>query len=393
MAENKIYLDNAATSWPKPESVYQAVNAAMREHGANPGRGSYRMSVAAQRLVDDTRLEVCRLFNAPDPERVIFTLNCTDALNTALKGLVRPGHNVVMGPYEHNSVLRPLHSLQQAGAHVAAANPTAEFGVDLEHFRVLCGDHVDYAVISHVSNVTGCVAPVKEIAAIVHERGGKLILDTAQSAGSIEIDMQEMGVDVLAAPGHKGLLGPMGTGILVLAEPLAVTPLREGGTGFRSESAAQPEEYPCRLEAGTINLPGIAGLAAGIRFIRAAGVAATGAHEAMLARIAAEGLRQLEGVRVFSAADGSCSGVVSFVVDFLEPAVVGAILDASFGIAVRTGLHCAPATHRILGTFPHGTLRASFGIFNTPDHARALVAAIAEICKQKTTASATSFLR
>lgn len=369
-----IYLDNAATTWPKPEAVYRAIDTAMREHGANPGRGAYRMSVEAETLVDDTRQAVARLFNAPAPERVIFTLNCTDALNMALKGLIKPGSRVVTGPFEHNSVTRPLHSLQRAGAQVAAAKSTAGFGIDLDHFESLCGDHVDYVVVSHVSNVTGCVLPIKDIARITHARGGVLILDAAQSAGDLAIDMQDLGVDVLAAPGHKGLYGPMGTGVLVLEAALPVTPWREGGTGMDSENPDQPSAYPWRLEGGTINLPGVAGLAAGIRFI----AGAKGDQPASLCGELAEGLRKIDQVSVFCD-PVPLSGVVSFRLAPGSVAITGAILDQSYGIAVRTGLHCAPAAHRNIGTFPEGTIRASFGRFSTSDDVDALVAAVREI--------------
>jgi cysteine desulfurase family protein len=378
VSQRAIYLDNAATTWPKPEEVYRAVDTAMREHGANPGRGSYRMSVDAQRLVEETRQQVCRLFNAAAPERVIFTLNCTDSLCMALKGLIKPGDRVVTGPFEHNSVARPLHALSQCGAQVAVAKSTGTFGVDLDHFRALCRERVDYVVVSHVSNVTGCVAPVKEIAAITHERGGVLILDAAQSAGDLEIDMQDWGVDVLAAPGHKGLYGPMGTGVLVLTAPLPVLPLREGGTGFQSESPEQPAEYPWRLEAGTINLPGIAGLSAGLRYVGSVGVSAIAQHEASLARMLAEELRRIEGVRVFCDPQPE-TGVVSFRLDTTDVALTGTILDESFGIAVRTGLHCAPSAHHAIGTFPGGTVRVSFGNFNTSGDVDALVAAVRAI--------------
>ena len=378
MTHGTIYLDNAATTWPKPEEVYRAVDTAMREHGANPGRGSYRMSVDAQRIVDETRQEICRLFNAPDPACVIFTLNCTDALCIALKGLIKAGDRVITGPFEHNSVVRPLHSLGKSGAKVAVAKSTKTFGIDLDHFRELCHDRVDYVVLSHVSNVTGSLLPVKEIAAITHERGGLLILDAAQSAGDLEIDMQALGVDVLAAPGHKGLYGPMGTGVLVLSAALPVKPLREGGTGFKSENMEQPEEYPWRLEAGTLNLPGIAGLAAGVRFIKSVGVSAIAEHEANLARTLADGLRQIEGVTVFCELVPH-TGVISFRLDGGNVTLMGAILDEEFGIAVRTGLHCAPAAHKAIGTFPDGTVRVSFGQFNTQMDVDALLAAVREL--------------
>ena len=378
MTKSTIYLDNAATTWPKPEEVYRAVDTAMREHGANPGRGAYRMSVDAQCIVDETRQQVCSLFNAPAPERVILTLNCTDALCLALKGLLKSGDRVVTGPFEHNSVMRPLHALSQRGVQVAKTKSAGTFDIDLDHFRTLCREHVDYVVISHVSNVTGCVAPIKEIAAITHERGGLLMLDAAQSAGDLEIDMRDLGVDVLAAPGHKGLYGPMGTGVLVLSAALPVQPFREGGTGFQSENPEQPTEYPWRLEAGTLNLPGIAGLSAGVRFVASTGVRAIAKHEALLARKLAEELRQIDGVSVFCDKEPR-TGVVSFRLDATDVALTGTILDASFGIAVRTGLHCAPAAHQAIGTFDGGTVRVSFGFFNTMDHVDAVVAAVQAI--------------
>jgi cysteine desulfurase/selenocysteine lyase len=336
------------------------------------------MSVEAQRLTDETRQAVCRLFNAPAPERVIFTLNCTDALSMVLKGLIKPGNRIVTSPFEHNSVTRPLHSLQRRGAQVAAAQSTGTFGIDLDHFRDLCGDRVDYVVVSHASNVTGCVAPIKEMARIAHERGGLLIIDAAQTAGHLDIDMHDLGVDVLAAPGHKGLYGPMGTGVLVLSAPLPVQPFREGGTGFRSESPDQPTEYPWRLEAGTVNLPGIAGLAAGIRFVGSADGNVNASDATMLAQVLADELRQIDGVSVFSDPT-PCTGIVSFRLDAVEVALTGKILDESFGIAVRAGLHCAPVAHQAVGTLPEGTVRASFGRFNTRSDVDELIAAVRQI--------------
>ena len=383
-----VYIDNAATTWPKPEAVYRAVDSAMREHGANPGRGSYSMSVDAQSIVDDARLEVSRLFNAPDPGRVIFTLNCTDALCIALNGLIKPGDRILSGPYEHNSVVRPLHSLARAGARIEVIRPTPIFGLDLDHFVELCATPFRAVVLSHVANVTGALAPVPDVARIAHARGGLVILDAAQSAGSLDIDMQALGIDLLAAPGHKGLYGPMGTGVLVLAAPIALDPLREGGTGFQSESPEQPAEYPWRLEAGTVNLPGIAGLAEGIRYVRKARVQAIGEREADLARTVVGGLRQIDGVRVFSGPACAHSGVVSFLLPGMDAAVTATILDTWFGIAVRSGLHCAPSAHRILGTLPGGTVRASFGAFNTPADAQALVHAVAEIASSRPTLNA-----
>ena len=379
MSAPVVYLDNAATSWPKPEPVYAVVSSTMREHGGNPGRATHRLSVAAEKLVDDARLDVCRVFNAPSAERVVFTLNCTDALNLALKGLVKPGDRVVTGPLEHNSVARPLRSLAAVGATVAQCKATAGGGVDLDHFRHMCRQGVDYVVTQHVSNVTGYVTPVRDIAAIAHEAGAVLVLDAAQSAGTIPVDMAGLGVDVLAAPGHKALCGPAGTGVLILSAELPIAPFREGGSGIDSERDEHPSRYPWRLEGGTCNVPGIAGLGAGIRFIESAGIGEIGAREAALARTLLEGLRGIDCVRVYGSPDPPQTGVVSFRIEGFDVALTGVVLDQRYGIAVRAGLHCAPCAHRAIGTFPEGTVRASLGPFNGEADVAALVCAVREI--------------
>ncbi len=370
------YLDNAATSWPKPDTVYAAVSACMTGVGANPGRSSHRMSVEAERLVDEARLLAARFFNAPSPSHVVFTLNCTDSLNMALKGLVRSGSRVVTGPFEHNSVVRPLKRMEAQGAVLRVARPEATgLGIDLADFERLCSEGVDVAVVAHASNVTGHVEPVAELAAVVHRHGGILVVDAAQTAGSVEIDLARSGIDVLAAPGHKGLMGPMGVGLLVFGRDLQMLPWREGGTGFKSEEETQPESLPWRLEAGTPNLPGIAGLAAGIRFIESEGIRAVAAKEAGLAARLVEGLAEIPGIRLYSDPSPR-TGIVSFTIDSIDAPMAGIVLDQSFGIGVRAGLHCAPAAHRVLGTFPEGTLRASPGYFNTEEHVERLLAAV-----------------
>lgn len=375
MNDEFIYLDNAATTWPKPDAVYEAINECLRHLGANPGRSSHRMSVQAERVVEETRLLVARFFNAPSPNHVIFTLNCTDSLNIALKGLLRAGKKAVTGPYEHNSVMRPLRRLHKAGVSVSVARGTEGFRIDMDHFRELCFQGVDVAVVSHASNVTGCIQPIGEMAEVVHQNGGILVLDAAQTAGTTEIDMMKLGLDVLAAPGHKGLLGPMGVGILIIGPGLEIAPFREGGTGFRSEDDFQPHDLPWGLEAGTPNLPGIAGLGAGIRFIQSVGIDSISAREAELSRALCEGLRNTHGVRVFCPVEPQ-NGIVSFTIDSYDVALAGAILDEAFGIGVRAGLHCAPATHKAIGTFPNGTLRASFGYFNHFGHVERLLSAV-----------------
>jgi cysteine desulfurase/selenocysteine lyase len=379
MSEEFIYLDNAATTWPKPEQVYIAVDKTMREIYANPGRSSHHMSLKSERVIGDARLAVARFLNAPSPKNVVFTLNCTDSLNIILKGLIKPGDRVVTGPYEHNSVMRPLRTLQKSGVSVAVARGTGDFSIDLDSFGKLCKEDVNYAVVSHVSNVTGTLAPVREIAEIVHEKGGIFILDAAQSAGIIDIDMQQLGVDVIAAPGHKGLMGPMGVGILVLGQDISVQPFREGGTGIKSEEDSQPDELPLRLEAGTANLPGIAGLLAGIRCIESIGVNTIAEHERKLARRLVDGLKMLDGVRLYCDPMGPQTGVVSFTLESMDATLVGTILDQAFNIGVRTGLHCAPAAHKTIGTFPAGTVRVSFGYYNKYNHVERLICSLYDL--------------
>lgn len=379
MDDEFLYLDNAATTWPKPEAVYEAMDECLRRVGANPGRSSHRMSADAERIVEETRLLVARLFNAPSPAHVVFTLNCTDSLNIALKGLLSAGKRVVTGPYEHNSVMRPLGHLEREGVRVSIARGTETFRVDMDHFVDLCARGVDVAVVSHASNVTGCIQPIAEMARAVHENGGLIVLDAAQTAGTTPIDMAGLGVDVLAAPGHKGLLGPMGVGVLIVGRDVEIRPFREGGTGFRSEEALQPRDLPWSLEAGTPNLPGIAGLAAGIRFIQSVGIDSVAAKEKALARALCEGLAGIPGARVFAGPAESQTGVVSFTVDSVDVHLAAAILDEAFHIGVRAGLHCSPAAHKAIGTFPSGTLRASFGYFNEPEHVQRLLSAVREL--------------
>lgn len=379
MRDDFVYLDNAATTWPKPESVYAAVNDCLRELSANPGRSSHRLSIAAERTVDEARLTIAQFFHAPAPEHVVFTLNCTDSLNIALKGLLKPGSRVLTSPYEHNSVMRPLNNLRRAGVRVEVARGTADHQIDLDHWRELCGRGVDVAVVTHASNVTGRIQPVATMAEAVHQSGGILVLDAAQTAGKTDINMAELGVDILAAPGHKGLFGPMGVGVLIVGQDLRVKPFREGGSGVHSEDELQPEALPWALEAGTPNLPGIAGLTAGVRFIQSVGVESVAAKEAELARALATGLQTIPGVRLYCDPEDPQTGIVSFTVDGQDVALLGTILDQAFSIGVRAGLHCSPAAHKAIGTFPEGTLRASVGYFNSLQDVERLLTAIRQI--------------
>lgn len=379
-----IYLDNAATSWPKPESVYQAMDSFMRHKAGNPGRGSHSMATAAGQAVDEARLLVARLINA-EKERTIFTLNCTEALNLALKGLLKPGDHVITSSIEHNSMVRPLRKLETQGIRVTWLQPDRATGV-LSPTDIEQAVHSSTRLLAtiHASNVSGSVQPVADYSAVARRHDLVFLVDAAQSAGHFPIDVAAAGIDLLAFSGHKGLLGPPGTGVLYIGERVELDTLREGGTGTHSESEVQPAEAPYRYEAGTLNSAGIAGLGAAASFLLAQGLANIRRHEEHLTGRLIDGLKQVEGVTVYSAAEAARQGpVVSCNVDGQEPGEVGVLLDQAFDIKVRTGLHCAPAAHRTLGTLPRGTVRLSPGYFSTESDIDAAVEAIRRIAAMK----------
>jgi cysteine desulfurase family protein len=376
-----IYLDNAATSWPKPERVYAAADRVLREESGNPGRSGHALSLAAGRRIEEARLCLARLFGAARPERIVFTLNTTDALNLAIKGILRPGDHVITGSMEHNSVGRPLEALRARGVEYTKIPLCAVNGADPDAVKAAIRKNTRLAVFCHVSNVSGTVNPVAEIGAVCRGRGIPLLVDAAQSAGSAPIDVERMNIDLLAFPGHKGLLGPQGTGGLYIREGLVLSPLREGGTGSRSEELVQPEGLPGRYESGTQNTAGIAALGEGARFIMEEGVEKTGAREARLASRLIGGLRDIPGITLYGPPEGPRrKGVVSITLAGIDPAQASLILDNAFGIAVRAGLHCAPDGHRTLGTLDRGgTLRISVGFFNTDEDIDRCVEAIGAI--------------
>jgi cysteine desulfurase family protein len=376
-----IYLDNAATSWPKPESVYRTQDEFARKAAANPGRASHRMAVALEQAILDARHHVARLFNAEGPARIVFTLNATDALNIAIKGVLRPGDHVITTGMEHNSVNRPLDGLERAGAIACARVPCGADGVvDPAEFRKALTPKTRLIVLLHGSNVTGMIQPVAEVARIAHEAGALLLADASQTAGAVPIDVQAEGIDLLACPGHKALYGPQGTGVLYVRRGVEVRAWREGGTGTKSEEPHHPEEMPEHLEGGTPNAVGIVALGAGVKYIKQQGQAKIRAHEQALLQRLLDGLQGLSKVRVFGAGPADRRlAVVSFVVDGFDPQEVGAVLDESFDISCRTGLHCAPGCHKLLGTFPAGTVRFSLGAFNTPEEVDRAVKALGEM--------------
>ena len=361
-----IYLDNAATSYPKPESVYQAVMHAMREVGASPGRGGHRRSLEAGRIMFQAREAAAALFSVPDSSRIIFTHSATESLNMALRGTLVPGDHVITTSMEHNSLARPLHLLEKQGVELTIVQAGADGVIDPDDVRRALTPRTRMIAIGHVSNVSGTIQPIDPLSAIAREAGALFLLDAAQSAGSIPIDVVSSAIDLLAVPGHKGLYGPQGTGLLYAASQVALTPLLAGGTGTNSTSEDQPDSMPEGFEAGTHNLPGIAGLKAGMEFVMEQGVATIGEHERGLVSYAIEKLQGLPQVTLHCPADPALRGaVLSFTIAGKDSSAVAFELDQRFDIAVRAGLHCAPRAHRTLGTFPGGTVRMSPGWFTT----------------------------
>jgi cysteine desulfurase / selenocysteine lyase len=361
-----IYLDNAATSWPKPPQVAAEMARFLTEDGANPGRAGYRMGLAASRILDAVRLKLTRLVDADRPERTILCPNCTDALNMAIKGVLCEGDHVVTTDLEHNSVLRPLAALAERGfIEVTWVPPDGAGIIDPDAIRRALRPRTRLVAVTHASNVTGLIQPIEEIGARVRAHGALYLVDAAQSAGVVELSVKRAHIDLLALSGHKALLGPMGTGVLVVGERAEPRPWREGGTGGDSTSPTQPREYPHALEAGTPNAVGLAGLNAAFDALAPAD---TLAHEQQLLGRLLQGLQALDGVRVMGdTAAARRVGTLSFTVSWMRPEELGAILDESFDIAVRAGLHCAPRAHQALGTFPDGAVRVSPGCFTRPE--------------------------
>jgi len=380
-----IYLDNAATSHPKPVSVYQRVDTVLRNWSANPGRSGHTMAVEAARIIFQTRETIARLFNIADPDRIIFTPNATGALNLALLGTLKPGDRCVTTTMEHNSVVRPLHALAEKGVTVAKVGAARDGSIDPRAIAAALDSahsNTRLVAVTHASNVVGTITPIAEIISLAHQRGVPVLVDAAQTAGSVPIDVGALGVDLLACPGHKGLFGPQGTGFLYIAPHMNVEPILFGGTGSRSDLESMPDFAPDRYEPGTQNTPGIAGLGAGVEFLLKRGVEQVRAHEIALVRQLMEGLAAIDGVTLHGPRDPERkSGVVLFTLDGVDPAEIGDRLDDEFGIAVRVGVHCAPQAHRTIGTFPIGGVRMSPGFFNTAEEIDRTVDAVSRIAK------------
>jgi len=379
-----IYLDNAATSFPKPKRVYERMDQFLREEAANPGRSGHSLSVAAEAQLVQARSLLAKFFGAKSAERIIFTLNCTDSLNIAIKGALRDGDHVVTTILEHNSVLRPIHALEAAQKiTVTKVRPSKDGLIDPQEIKKAFRKNTKLVAMTHASNVIGVLEPIREIGRIVREAGLLLLVDAAQTAGIVSIDVERDFIDLLAFPGHKSLYGPPGTGGLYVGERAKLIPWREGGTGFDSESKTQPDTLPFLLEGGTPNSVGIVGLKEGVSFILQEGLEKIQAHERSLVKKLRQELKQVSGLKLHGIDDVTNSvAPVSFVIDGVEPQEFSIVLDQSFQIAVRAGLHCAPLMHEFLGTAPQGSIRFSPGYFNTLDEIEQAARAVHEIKNQ-----------
>lgn len=377
-----IYLDYAATSGAKPESVYTAADNALRNASGNPGRSGHKVSLAAGDVVAETRFLASRLFHAENPESIIFCSNATDALNLAIQGSVSDGDHIITSSMEHNSVARPLEHLKDRNIEITKIRASVETGVDPADVEAAIKDNTRLAVFTHISNVTGTMNDIAAIGKICREKGVTFLVDASQSAGAVKIDVQEMDIDMLAMPGHKCLYGPQGTGILYIKPGLELRPLKQGGTGSRSEMLRQPDDRPEKYESGTLNVPGIAGLGAGIKFIMDTGIENIHARDNMLTTRLIDGLSALDGVNIHAPRENDRGPVVSITIDGYEPQDISIYLDQVFDIATRSGLHCAPDAHNTIGTLGSGgTVRISPGYFTTEEEIDAFIEAVGIISR------------
>jgi cysteine desulfurase / selenocysteine lyase len=378
-----IYLDNAATSWPKPPQVVNAMTDYLNNCGASPGRSAHSFAIKAAREVFETRELIAGFFKVPESERVIFTSNGTHALNLAIKGLLRQGDHVIISHLEHNSVYRPMKHLESAGIielTIISCNEAGE--IDLTNLKKSIKTNTRLVVTLHGSNVSGAVLPVREIGAICKAHSILYLVDAAQTAGLIPIDMQQDNIDLLAFSGHKKLYGPPGIGCLCLKNDLPLSALMQGGTGSLSEMAAHPDFYPDRLEAGTINTVGILGLKAGLKYIVDEGIEKIRREQSQLTEYLIDGLKEIKQLRLISPSKTTHElPDISFTIHGKSPSEIAMQLDREFEIMTRAGLHCSPLAHKTYGTFPQGAVRLSLGLFNTQKEIDLTIASISKLSK------------
>ena len=386
MKRNILYFDNAATSWPKPETTVRAVESCLRETGGSPGRSGHSMSIDAGRAIFNAREALAGLLGIDDPLRIVLTKNATEAINIAVFGLLKPGDHVITSSVEHNSVMRSLRVMEARGVELTILHCSAAGELDPGVVVPAIKKNTKAIFLTHASNVTGTIMSVADIGRIASEHGLVFCVDAAQTAGALPIDIGAMDIDLLAFTGHKSLFGPQGTGGLYIRKDLeqVISPLMRGGTGSRSEYEEQPDFMPDKFESGTPNTSGYAGLTAGIEFILSQGLDTINAHEKHLTELFLQGIGNLDGVTIYGLKDVSRQiPVVSFNIRGIDPAKAALELDERFGIMSRPGLHCAPSAHKTIGTFSAGTVRFSFSYFNTVEEINQAVDAVRFLANQK----------
>lgn len=377
-----IYLDNAATTFPKPEAVYDAVMDCMKNYCANPGRSGHKLAMKSAREIYDARENIAKLFNIDNPMNIVFTNNATDSLNLAIKGIVNSGDHIITTSMEHNSVIRPIKALEKLGIENTIVQCDKDGFLDVKDLEKAIKPNTKLIVTTHASNVCGTLIDINTVSEIAKLHNILYLVDASQTAGVYNIDLKEVYADMLAAPGHKGLLGPQGTGILYIREGLNINILKEGGTGSKSEDLFQPDLFPDKYESGTHNTPGIAGLNEGVKFILKEGINKIKEHEEELCRYMLERLNEVPNIKIYGTKDANKrASVIAVNIGNMDSGEITFLLDNEYDIATRSGIHCAPLAHKTLGTFEQGAVRFSMGYFNTKEEIDKAIEALKEISK------------
>lgn len=377
-----IYLDNAATTFPKPEAVYDAVMDCMKNYCANPGRSGHKLAMKSAREIYDARENIAKLFNIDNPMNIVFTNNAADSLNLAIKGIVNSGDHIITTSMEHNSVIRPIKALEKLGIENTIVQCDKDGFLDVKDLEKAIKPNTKLIVTTHASNVCGTLIDIKTVSEIAKLHNILYLVDASQTAGVYNIDLKEVYADMLAAPGHKGLLGPQGTGILYIREGLNINILKEGGTGSKSEDLFQPDLFPDKYESGTHNTPGIAGLNEGVKFILKEGINKIKEHEEELCRYMWERLNEVPNIKIYGTKDANKrASVIAVNIGNMDSGEITFLLDNEYDIATRSGIHCAPLAHKTLGTFEQGAVRFSMGYFNTKEEIDKAIEALKEISK------------
>ncbi len=375
-----IYLDNAATTYPKPEKVYDSIMDCMKNYCANPGRAGHKLAMRAAREIYDARENIAKLFNIDNPMNVIFTNNATDSLNLAIKGVVKSGDHIITTSMEHNSVIRPIKSLENHGVENTIVQCDKEGFLNIEDLKKAIKSNTKLIVTTHASNVVGTLIDINAVGEVAKEHNLLYLVDASQTAGVYDINVSDINVDMIAAPGHKCLLGPQGTGILYIREGLNVNILKEGGTGSKSEDLFQPDLVPDKYEAGTHNTPGIVGLNEGVKFILEKGIDNIRIHEEKLCEYMLNKLKEVPNIIIYGTKDSKKrAAVIAVNIGNMDSGEITFLLDSQYQIATRSGIHCSPLAHQTLGTLEQGVVRFSLGYFNTESDIDEAIKALIEI--------------